>query len=44
MKEFLEKEFFTWFNTWNDDLEKGAKSDFYKGLAMLMRDFFNNLT
>ncbi|WP_417903776.1 molecular chaperone [Campylobacter sp. LH-2024] len=44
LKEFLEKEFFTWFNAWNEDLEKEAKSDFYKGLAMLMRDFFNNLT
>ncbi|MBZ7953895.1 molecular chaperone TorD family protein [Campylobacter sp. W0018] len=43
LKEFLEKEFFTWFNMWNNDLEKGAKSDFYKGLAMLMRDFFNDL-
>ena len=44
LKEFLEEEFFTWFNAWNEDLEKEAKSDFYKGLAMHMRDFFNNLT
>ncbi|OCX43657.1 cytoplasmic chaperone [Campylobacter ornithocola] len=43
LKIFLEKDFFTWFNLWNDDLEKGAKSDFYKGFAMLMKDFFEEL-
>ncbi len=43
LKAFLKEEFFTWFNMWNDDLTKEAKSDFYKGLAMLMKDFFKEL-
>ncbi|HEC1783476.1 TPA: hypothetical protein R1737_001549, partial [Campylobacter lari] len=40
LKIFLEKDFFAWFDLWNDDLIKSAKSNFYKGFAMLMKDFF----
>ncbi|MCV3440566.1 molecular chaperone TorD family protein [Campylobacter lari] len=40
LKIFLEKDFFAWFDLWNDDLIKSAESNFYKGFAMLMKDFF----
>ncbi|RKO64418.1 cytoplasmic chaperone [Campylobacter sp. P255] len=43
LKNFLEKEFFTWFYLWSKDLLNGSKSNFYKGLSMLMEDFFQEL-
>nr|WP_139899704.1 hypothetical protein [Campylobacter jejuni] len=42
-EEFLKEEFFTWFNMWSFDVINKAKTHFYKALAMLMQDFFNQL-
>lgn len=43
LQKFLKEEFFTWFNMWSFDVINKAKTHFYKALAMLMQDFFNQL-
>ena len=37
------KEDFSWFFEWNLDVLNNAKSEFYKALAMIMKDFFEEL-
>ncbi|MBF7042305.1 molecular chaperone TorD family protein [Campylobacter volucris] len=43
LQDFLDKEFISWFFLWNKDLNQNSKTNFYKGLAKLMQDFFNEL-
>lgn len=43
LQKFLKEEFFTWFNMWSFDVYNKSKSDFYKALIMLMKDFFKRL-
>lgn len=40
LKNFLNNHFFNWFFVWVEDMNNGAKTDFYKGLALLMREYF----
>lgn len=42
LNDFLNNHFFKWFFIWAKDFENGAKTNFYKGLAMLMEDYFKN--
>lgn len=42
LKDFLNNHFFKWFYAWAKDMQNGAKCDFYKALALLMQEFFND--
>ncbi|HEC1874008.1 TPA: molecular chaperone TorD family protein [Campylobacter jejuni] len=43
LQKFLKEEFFTWFNMWSFYVYNKSKSDFYKALIMLMKDFCKRL-